>query len=277
MNIATWIMANKEIAVILIALLGSLTNWVRLAYRKETSWNPLDYYLKDAPGHSFGTIGALATSIGALVYSDTLSDVNSAKALFLMSWLLGIGVDATFNITGKQKDESAARKADAAASAQNGFIRLGMLPLLAALALCVPLLTACPGGTGTAAVRTQHDAQALSYYGLGQAQQQLNGAYTRGEVTKSQATALYYQLNLSSAILDITREPGSITAQTALRQTAYTLDSLGVLQPEEMARVEGILAIVTAGKVPTSNDLASWLLYGSDLLRGVTAALPAPK
>lgn len=144
--------------------------------------------------------------------------------------------------------------------------------VFAPLLVLACLVVSCAG----TAVDTKNKAQALTYYSLGQAYEGIDGAFNREEISGPVAWKLTLQVDLASALLDLSRSPASKTVQDSLQKTSDLLDALGALKPSDKATVQAALNVakvaMAGGAFPDSNDTASWLLLSSNLLRTVSAA-----
>lgn len=272
-NITAFITANGTLSFAIFAVLGAVCHWAKLAYRKETSWNPLDYFLADAPGHSAGMVGVMATAILAADQSSIIAGLTPG-AMFMMAWMLGWTVDSGVNITGKQATAASVAKD---ATKQNGFVLLRMLGILLLLSIAFGFVQGC---SGTPVAQTKNEAQALTYYSIGEAYDGLDAAFKRGDITAVTAKKLELQVDLALALLDLSRKPDSTTAQASLKATSDSLNALGVLSASQEAQVASALQLASTigtGQLPAASDTSGWLLLGANVLRTVSAAIPAKK
>lgn len=124
-------------AIYLMALLAGLYVHYLVAKKngRTAVANFADYWLVETPGLSIATLLTLATAAGALMKSGVLTGMDTYSVV-----LLGFGKAYLFDSV-IQAPPVGAPAADPAKS-QAGFARLGMLVVLAALAL--PFLAGCP-------------------------------------------------------------------------------------------------------------------------------------
>ena len=137
-----WIAANTGAVFAATATLGALLHWAKKAYRGETSWNPLDYWLADHPGNSAGAIGALVVAVWGVIFSDSLTGMQLHMVVaggFTLGWMLDSGIN-----------KASAAPAQAAPARQAGFARVQLLAVLAALSAVFAL-----GGCGVMQELTQ--------------------------------------------------------------------------------------------------------------------------
>lgn len=152
-------------------------------------------------------------------------------------------------------------------------VRERYLWVFSGLLVLACLVVSCAGNS---IVNTANKAQALTYYSLGQAYGEIDGAFNREEISGPLAWKLTLEIDLACALLDLSRSPASKTVQDSLEKTSGLLDALGVLRPSDKATVDAALSMARAamagGPFPDSKDTAGWLMLGSNLLRTVSAA-----
>lgn len=109
---------------------GALYHWLQKAARGEASFNPVEYWLKDSPGYTGGTIAAFGLAWWGVIGGELLAGADW-KVVVAMALSGGYTLNSAISpgtpiLTGGAK--------------QGGFVRLSLLPWLAALALAVAIL-----------------------------------------------------------------------------------------------------------------------------------------
>lgn len=87
---------NAGIAFAMMAILGAAVHWAKKATRGEVTWNPMDYWLADHPGHTGFFAGALVASIWVVVFSDSLTGMQ-AHMVVASGFTLGWALDSAVN------------------------------------------------------------------------------------------------------------------------------------------------------------------------------------
>lgn len=126
-------------AIYLMAILLGLYVHYLVAKKngRTTATTFSDYWLVETPGLSIATLLTLATAAGALMKSGVLTGMDTYSVV-----LLGFGKAYLFDSVIQAPPAAAGAPAADPAKPQAGFARLGMLVVLAALAL--PFLAGCP-------------------------------------------------------------------------------------------------------------------------------------
>lgn len=89
-------LTDPQVLFAVMAVLGAFLHWAKKAYRGETSWNPLDYWLAEYPGNSAGSIGALVAAVWAVIFSDSLVGMKLHMVIasaFTLGWMLDSGIN----------------------------------------------------------------------------------------------------------------------------------------------------------------------------------------
>lgn len=276
--IAAFINANPYETFSLIVVLGALFRWWHEVAAHGAPPGFADYWLKDTPQYSAGvllaTIGAWWAVVGLELFT-----VPEGAAPVKWQLIVSYGAIAGYTINAAIA-QGTAPAVVAVVDRAAGYLRPIMLPLLLVFALLGTafIVTGC---AGSAPVQTRNQAQALSYYTIGQGYEGIDAAFLRGDISLSTAKTLTLQVDLTRSMLDLTRNPTSKSVQDALLSTSAALSTLTIngkpaFSADKMEMVNTALAIATkatgGGPLPSSNDMAGWLLLGSDVLRAVGAA-----
>lgn len=120
--IKQFILDNPYEVFSLLTLLGALYHWIQKASKGEASFSPVEYWLKDTPGYTAGTLVALLGAWWAVVGFEML---DGMKWQAIVAW--GAMTGYTLNSSISKGAGSAA--ADAGGKIA-GFIRLHLIPLL---------------------------------------------------------------------------------------------------------------------------------------------------
>jgi len=87
---------QPEVLFALMAALGAVLHWVKKAYRGDVSWDFFAYWLADHPGNSSFALGALVTSVWAVIFSDSLAGMQMQMVIaggFTLGWMLDSGIN----------------------------------------------------------------------------------------------------------------------------------------------------------------------------------------
>jgi len=76
----------------LLTIVGALFHWLQKAAKGEASFDPIQYWFKETPGYTYGTIGALVLAWWGTVSGDLL-----AGAKWQMIVTYGITTGITLN------------------------------------------------------------------------------------------------------------------------------------------------------------------------------------
>lgn len=254
---------------------GMILNWVRLAYKKDVSWNPLDYIFGTTTTASGISLAGNALAAYGVVALGMIDSAPLKTAIFL-----GVGVgfmgDAFLNLTQRQKFAKEKAKEDKAAdAAQGGFVRLGLLPLLAATALATaPFLGGCAGGNPfVAKVETKRQAVAYSAYGIGQVYAEIGTLAATGKISQERKAIFIQRTDVSLLILQLTRNPADAAKAGALNIFTEILAAQNEIDAGTAMQLRNIINVLQAGGVPSKDNVAEWLLLGSNILAAVQTDL----
>lgn len=248
----------------LFVLLGALGHWAKKAYNKEVSWSLVAYLFKDRKERSTATGIALLGLMWAGVSTDILAGMSIVQVISMAApqgWLIDSALNRGAPPSGTLRSAPLGR--------QGGFVRIDALLVMLALAV----LSAC---AGMAVPQTKNQADALSYYSIGQAYEQVQGMHARQEIDDRKAAGLILKLDLATAVLDLSRDAADVEANARLTQIVAVMERRGELDKRDADRALTALrlsdAAISGGGLPSKDDVAGWLLLGSDMLRLVNSA-----
>lgn len=248
----------------LFIAIGAIGHWAKKAYNKDVSWNLAAYLFKERKERSTVTGVALLGLMWAGLSTDMLAGMTMVQIISMAApqgWLIDSALNRGALPSGAIGVSSRAR--------QGGFARPAFLAVIALVALAV---SAC---AGMAVPQTKNQAAALSYYSIGQAYAQVQGMHARAEIDDDKAAGLILKLDMATAVLDLSRDPADAEANVRLTKVVAAMDRRGELDQRDAARARQALqlsgAAIAGDGLPDKDDVAGWLLLGSDMLRLVNS------
>jgi hypothetical protein len=181
-----------------MAVLGAMLHWAKKAYRGETNWNPLDYWLADHPAHSAGSIGALVAAVWGVVFSDSLTGMKIHMVIasgFTIGWM----IDSGFN------KAAASSSVNVQPGKQSGYARLDLL-LVIALAFAL---------IGCATPQTFNQRLLVGYETVAETRTQTATLLNGRLISSADAENVQQQANLAREGLDIAKGMRSTQPQAA--------------------------------------------------------------
>lgn len=137
-----YIQANAYLVYALVMIAAALLHWGQKVRKGEATGNFVDYWVTETPGYSLGTLGALIGAWWIIMTTNGLAGMASHMVIegaFATGWAINSAV---------APGSSAGKIVNDAKNAAAGFVRLSMLPWLAAIAAMVILLGGCAAFQG---------------------------------------------------------------------------------------------------------------------------------